>query len=270
MQVSQEDVEFYQKNGAVVIRKLFSPAHLSLLEAGIARNMAEPSPLSIVASRPEDPGYFIEDFCNWQRIPEYRDFVTASPAAEAAGRLMGCKTVRLYHDHLLVKEPGTRETTPWHQDQPYYPVDGDQVISLWLPLDPVARETAVEYAKGSHRWGRWFQPRFFKQSVDLAVADPRFEPVPDMEKERGRHELLGWSMEPGDVIAFHGLTLHGAPGNASLARRRRAYSTRWLGADTRYAKRVGQISPPIEGHGLSPGDRMECDLFPRVWPRAAA
>ena len=51
---------------------------------------------------------------------------------------MRSATVRLYHDHVLVKEPGTRTTTPWHQDQPYYNIDGRQNVSMWMPLDPVA------------------------------------------------------------------------------------------------------------------------------------
>ena len=38
------------------------------------------------------------------------------------------------------------------------------------------------------------------------------------------------------------------------------------GDDARYGARVGQISPPIEGHGLKPGDRLECETFPKVWP----
>ncbi len=99
---------------------------------------------------------------------------------------MGSKEVVYYHDHLLVKEPGTQERTPWHHDQPYYPIDGEQIVSLWTPLDPVDRETCVEYVKGSHRWGRWFQPKFFKQGgVDLQVQDSRFEPLPDLDAERG-------------------------------------------------------------------------------------
>lgn len=38
------------------------------------------------------------------------------------GRLTGARSktitqsVRLYHDHLLVKEPGTRQRTAWHPD----------------------------------------------------------------------------------------------------------------------------------------------------------
>ena len=149
---------------------------------------------------------------------------------------MGASEVVYYHDHLLVKEPGTQERTPWHHDQPYYPIDGEQIVSLWLPLDPVDRATCVEYVKGSHRWGRWFQPKFFKQGgVDLQVQDPRFEPLPDLDAERAVHEFLAWDMAPGDVIAFHALTLHGASGNLSSSRRRRAWATRWCGDDARYA-----------------------------------
>jgi len=74
-------------------------------------------------------------------------------------------------------------------------------------------------------------------------------------------------MAPGDVIAFHALTLHGASGNLSTSRRRRAWATRWCGDDARYAARVGQVSPPLEGHGLKPGDRLECELFPKVLDR---
>jgi ectoine hydroxylase-related dioxygenase (phytanoyl-CoA dioxygenase family) len=99
------------------------------------------------------------------------------------------------------------------------------------------------------------------------VQDSRFEPLPDLDAERDRHEFLAWDMEPGDVIAFHALTLHGASGNRSTSRRRRAWATRWCGDDARYATRVGQVSPPLEGHGLKPGDRLECATFPKVWPR---
>ena len=98
MQVSQEDVEFYQKNGAVVIRKLFSPAHLSLLEAGIARNMAEPSPLSIVASRlwrtrrepdfgvPPDTTDLGPDDTEGDYLPEGPERLPLDPTAASAER----------------------------------------------------------------------------------------------------------------------------------------------------------------------------------------
>ena len=64
---------------------------------------------------------------------------------------MGTGQVRLYHDHMLVKEPGTRQRTPWHQDQPYYNIEGRMSASMWLPMDPVPLESSLEFVAGSHR-----------------------------------------------------------------------------------------------------------------------
>jgi len=48
-----------------------------------------------------------EDFCNWQDNEHYRRFIFDQPR-RAAGRLMRSSSARLYHDHMLTKEPGTR------------------------------------------------------------------------------------------------------------------------------------------------------------------
>ena len=150
--------EDFERDGAVCVRGAFSPEQVALVERGIERNLAEPSERAMVASRPDDPGRFFEDFCNWQRIPEFEEFIRESPAAGIAAELMGSQQVRLFHDHLLVKEPGTRQSTPWHQDQPYYNLEGAQNVSMWMPVDPVDRESTVEFVARSHR-GPWPMPR---------------------------------------------------------------------------------------------------------------
>lgn len=269
-QLSEDDVAAFRRDGAVCLRGVFEPHWLEILVAGVERELAHPGPLASIYTAEGEPGRFFGNLVMWRRVPEFEDFVRHSPAAAIAGACMGAGEVIFYHDQLLVKEPGTGETTPWHHDQPYYPVDGEQVISIWLPLDPVPRETCMELVAGSHRWGKWFAPRYFINGRDYyEPAGTRFERVPDIDGHRGDYRILGWDLAPGDCIVFHALTLHGAPGNRSLDCRRRAYATRWLGEDARYAERPGLISPPIEGHGLEPGDPMDCDTFPVVW-RAGA
>jgi ectoine hydroxylase-related dioxygenase (phytanoyl-CoA dioxygenase family) len=88
--------------------------------------------------------------------------------------------------------------------------------------------------------------------------------VPDIEAERDKHRILAWAMEPGDALAFHFLTLHAAPGNEGVSRRR-GFSTRWLGDDARFAERPGVTSPPSPGIGLADGEPMREDWFPVVW-----
>ena len=52
---------------------------------------------------------------------------------------------------MLTKEPGTRMPTPWHQDQPYYNITGQQNISFWIPIDPVDEKWTLNFIKGSHK-----------------------------------------------------------------------------------------------------------------------
>ncbi len=62
--------------------------------------------------------------------------VETSAAAAVAADLMQSDRIQMFHDHVLVKEPGTSITTPWHHDGPYYFVEGHQTVSFWSPLDP--------------------------------------------------------------------------------------------------------------------------------------
>ena len=195
-------------------------------------------------------------------VEEYkRDF--AKHLHQTSAELMGSSKVNLYHEHVLVKEPGTREKTPWHHDQPYYPIDGEHIVSFWIPLDPVEQRTCPEYIAGSHRWGRWFRPaRFADQKAHATATDGRFESIPDFEAERARHHIVSWQLAPGDCIAFHGLTVHGAPENLST-HRRRAFSARFTGQDARFVLREGFMSPPPPTvDGPVPGAAMDSKVFP--------
>ncbi|MDE1949789.1 MAG: phytanoyl-CoA dioxygenase family protein [Burkholderiales bacterium] len=228
-------------------------------------NLAAPSARAKVASRPDDPGWFFEDFCNWQNIEPYWRFITDSAAPAAAGRLMGCRTVRLYHDHLLVKEPNTRQRTPWHQDQPYYNVVGGDTVSMWIPVDPVARESTLEFVAGSHR-GPWLMPRTFMDNEAKWFPEGSLVEMPDIESDRARYPIVGWALEPGDLVCFNMLTLH-ASGGVGGQRRRRAFSVRFIGDDVRHAPRRWRTSPDFPGlaQSLPEGAPMDHPLFPVLW-----
>lgn len=260
--VSDASVEAFHRDGAVALRGVFAD-WVERLRAGVARNMAAPGPDVRIYRNPDGSGLFFGDYCNWSRIPEYRDFAFHSPAASVAARLMGSRTARLFHEHVLVKEPGTDVPTPWHHDQPYYCVDGRQNVSLWIALDDVPRATAVEYVAGSHRWGRWFRPERFNRTA-LNEGDG-LEPVPDIDADRASYTILGWDLAPGDAVAFHFLTLHGSPGNRSAARARRGFAIRWTGDDATFAVRKGPTSPPFRGLALKPGDPLDAPEFPMVY-----
>src|SRR5580658_10220277 len=239
--VSGNDKAAFLRDGAVCIRGLFSASELACAARGIERNLSAPSASARVASPADDPGFFFPDFCNWPRIREYRDLLFQSAAGSAAAQLMDASVVRLFHDHLLVKEPGTRQRTPWHQDQPYYNIDGQMSASMWLPIDPVARESSLEFVAGSHR-GPWLMPRAFLDNQARWFPEGSLTELPDIEADRAAFPIIGWALEPGDAIFFHMLALHGAPGVAGGGRRR-VLSVRFIGDDIRHAPRPWRTSP---------------------------
>ena len=257
----------FWRDGAVCVRGAFTPEHMALAQAAIDANLADLSPLAKRASG-DDDGAFVEDFCNWQRLPEMERFIRESDAGRIAGELMGAHTVRLYHDHVLVKEPGTKQRTPWHQDQPYYNVDGRLNISMWCPVDPVARESTLEFVKGSHL-GPWFMPRSFLDGQAKWFPDGALAELPDIDGRPDRFEVLGWALEPGDALFFHMLTLHAA-GGVGGTNRRRVLSVRFLGEDMVHAIRPWVTSPPFPGLADELPDRAPLDhpLFPVLWEHA--
>ncbi|MFN8148379.1 MAG: phytanoyl-CoA dioxygenase family protein [Candidatus Nanopelagicales bacterium] len=266
--VDDATVGAFRRDGAVVVRGLFTPEEVAVVERGIERNLAEPGPMFKVASRDDDPGSFVEDFCSWQRIDEFREIAFDSRAADVAGALMGSDVVRLFHDHVLVKEPGTRQETPWHQDQPYYNVEGVQNASMWMPVDPVAPESTLEFLAGSHAGG-WLMPRTFMDNEAKWFPEGTLEELPAIEQHRDDFGILGWALQPGDCVFFHMLTLHhayGVPGS----NRRRAFSLRFLGDDAVHAPRPWRTSPQFDGleDELPAGAPMDHPLFPVLRVRA--
>ena len=168
-----------------------------------------------------------------------------SPAAAIAGELMGARTVRLYHDHVLVKEPGTRQRTPWHQDQPYYNVDGHQNASMWFPVDPVPRESTLEFVAGSHR-GPWYMPRSFLDDQAKWFPDGTLAELPDIDgRPDGSASSAGSSSR---ATRCSSTCSRCTPPAASAGpSRRRVLSVRFLGDDIVHAPRPWATSPPFPG-----------------------
>lgn len=259
--ISEEQISRFETDGVVVIRNLFKPWVASTQEA-IEQNQSKPS-WRERTYRPDDGGApFFQDYCVWNDFDGYRSLVTQSPMANIAASLMRSKTARIFHDHILVKEPGNSVVTPWHQDKPYYLVDGQQSVSFWVPLDPVPRERTIEYIAGSHRSGKLYKPQRF-DGTDLYEND-NSQPVPDIDANRSDFDIKGWEMQPGDAVAFSFGTLHGAPANSS-DQRRRVISVRWVGDDARFIQRPGNTSPAFPDLNYEDGAPFGGQQFPVIY-----
>ena len=260
--ITAEHICNFETHGVELIKGLFKD-YIDLIREGIEFNMENPGPYAAENLKTGEHGRFFDDYCNWNRISQFEKVIRESKVAEVAAKLMGSNTVQVFHDHVLVKEPGTSKPTPWHQDSPYYFVEGRQTISFWIPVDKVS-DASLRCVAGSHKWPkpvlptRWLNEDNFYKDVD------KYMPVPNPDAEN--MPILEWDMEPGDAVAFNYRILHGARGNES-DKRRRAFSLRLTGDDARYVERPGPTSPPFPGHNMKPGDRLREDWFPLIYKR---
>jgi ectoine hydroxylase-related dioxygenase (phytanoyl-CoA dioxygenase family) len=261
--LTAEEIRTFVDDGVVCARGVMPARWLARVGAAIERNLRKPTVIGEHISMLEQG--FLNDIFMWLADADYAAFVRESPAAILALRVLGAlgaTGVSFFYDQSFVKEPGTQVRTPWHHDLTFWPVEGHQICSIWVPLDPVTRASSgLEYVRGSHRWNRRFKA--ITPDYNSLMINPELDDVPDIDAQRDRYELLDWDMEPGDVLIFHPLVVHGSSGNSSTTRRRRALATRWFGDDVVY-RELRYTMPLPPGHGLKDGDPFGGACFPRV------
>jgi ectoine hydroxylase-related dioxygenase (phytanoyl-CoA dioxygenase family) len=276
--LSAREIADYREGGAAIIRAILPLEWVERMGRAVDRILANPGSASVEYTPKEKQGRYYGDFFVWLRDPDFKALMMDSPLPELAAQLMGARQVSFFYDQLLVKEPGTQEPTPLHQDLPYWPVKGEHIMSVWTPFDPVRFDSGVvQYVYGSHQWGRLFAPKTFGQNTGFGdmYAKSGFEQMPPEEELLQGQRILKWETEPGDVIVHHPRTLHFSEGNTRHDLRRRAVALRYLGDDAWFDARAGTFmeNPKVrallrpESLAFEDGDRMINDEFPLVWPR---
>lgn len=268
--ISALDREFFWQNGVVCLRNFLEPKWIELLQRGFTHNLKNPGPHACFYTGPHAPGMFRDDYCNWSQINEYKEVIFNSPLAQAAGFLLQSREVRFFHEHIFLKLKGTIKKTPWHQDLPYYCVDGDQGVSFWIPLTDIDESNKIEFIAGSHKLGKLFTPQKFNGIDTYELPLGLYHPLPNID-DTNHFTKLSWTMKIKDVIAFDFRTIHGNTENEKPSLfDRRSIALRFLGESMRYTARPGEKSPPFTEVSLSPGAPLNHALFPLVWQDLAS
>jgi ectoine hydroxylase-related dioxygenase (phytanoyl-CoA dioxygenase family) len=278
--ITDAEIETYDRDGAVFLEGVFSDDWITLLQAGLEANRAAPTMRARIYDRDEEDRTFFYDSQAWMGIDEYRRFIFDSPCAEIAGRIMNVSKVNFFFDAIFVRSAGTMFRTPWHQDEPYWSVDGFDACSIWMPLVPVEKKSALEFVRGSHRWLNKFHQRNFAELnpdgegniANVDFSEVATEPFPDIDGNRDDYDILSWDMQPGDCVVFNARMIHGGSGQLAGDQSLSVFNTKWLGDDVRVAFRSCGMDPDHTGimtkYGLKDGDRISTDLYPEIWTRS--
>lgn len=230
--VDETTVAAFAEKGAVCLRQVIAEDWIEALRGAVDDGIAHPSEHVKYYTGRQDLGRYLLDFWVASHNPVFADFCRHANTAGIAAGLIGERQARFIFDSWIVKYPGTVMRTPWHQD---WGIVG-RSLAIWVPLDPAPKSASLEVVAGSHRWQKQFYEDYFAEDFAEAAADPSVdltnpdggqpEPLPDIDKNRSRYDVLSWDLEPGDCIVFDSLTVHGAPGNPTITPVRR-YVSRW-------------------------------------------
>lgn len=259
-----EELETYRRDGVVCARGLLDAATIDHLREALEDALEKLSILGKDALNRESQGFHGDIFV-WKLHDVFRDLALFSSLPALAHQILGTETINFFYEQFFVKRAGCQVDTPWHQDIPFWPVAGSQIVSFWITLDSVTRESSgLEFVRGSQHWDERFKA--VTPGHDAYMMDTDLPVAPNYAECRDEYDVVGWNMEPGDVILFGPVVCHGSAGNASNTHDRRALAFRYCGPDVHFAPRHATM-PLLWEHGLEPGDRLQGNLFPQVWPQ---
>jgi len=277
--ITPDEVETYHRDGVLLLPGMFDKDWIELLNKGLDANIEAPTRRSRIWYKDTSGRSMFYDHTAWKGIEEYRKFIFNSPAAQICGQLMRSTTINFFFDSVFVRSTGTQFETPWHQDEPYWSVEGYDACSIWMPLGPVKQKNALSFVPGSHRLKTVFKQYNFgdlnpvrKKNVDqVDFSDIAEQEFPDINADPKRFGVVSWDMQPGDCIAFNGRTMHGGSGKLDDDCELRVFTTKWVGDDVRIKFRDCGMDPDHSADmiekDLKPGDRPGTNLYPRIWTR---
>jgi len=274
--ITEEEKSHYKEHGVVCIRNQFDTEWIDKMFTVCSQNEITPGGTRSVQKNKNDPGKFVATKNMSRENSDIMDFVIRSPAAEIAGQLMDLKEVRFFYDQLFVKEPGTLAPTAWHNDLPFWPLNGNQIASVWIALTDIPKENSgLVYVSGSHKWETMYYPEpatpdaFDEYVIDPDIKKLEHSPMFHENFDNPDYHFLSWDMKAGDCLVHHPLAVHGSGKNESQINRRVAISIRYYGGDVTWHGQRTKFEVPgatddIFTRGTMP---INDDLFPVAWQK---
>ncbi|MFB6357133.1 MAG: phytanoyl-CoA dioxygenase family protein [bacterium] len=197
-----EQIRQYRKNGHIYLREVATPEKIQrykpIIEAVIKKKQNHSQSID------SEQGNVVKTANMRVKIPLLEQFILGKRFGHIAAHLMGVDGVRIYQDCAIFKQSGA-PPVPWHQDKHHWPIDTENVITMWLSLERTAPEMgAMMFASGSHRDG------FLGHIPTSNRADTVFSNYIDEQDftVQGPH-----GMKTGDATFHSGWVLHRTPAN---------------------------------------------------------
>jgi phytanoyl-CoA hydroxylase len=217
----------YDEHGFVIVRQLLDAVEFAELTANLERYIRDVVPTL------SDAHAFYQDRSKPETLKQmqhmggdafFRNYASHPKWKALAEALIG-EPASADDPEWFNKPPATHHVTPPHQDNYYFCLEPANVLTIWMALDPVDAENGcLRYVDGSHRRGY----RKHAKSQILGFS----QGIMDYTTDDFNRELAAL-LQPGDVVAHHGMMIHRADANLSSTRHRRSFAMVFKGVSCR-------------------------------------
>lgn len=247
-----------EKDGIATVRGLLDGAACAALNAAVRRAARTPSRFYRCLS-PEGRAVVESDLFRWRDTPEIARLVCSPALTELASGYLDTDDPVVLEDQWFWSHPGSGTESPWHQDDPYHPLDRP-FLTIWLPVSPVPAGLGLRGVAGSHLGPAYAPIEFSARESTISGRDD--SPLPQRTSEPDASSVVAPDAEPGDAVLLDSRTLHSAGGPCP---------DHFIRLSIRYAHpgTVRRSRPwPVAGFwdelSWADGDRLPADSFPRV------
>lgn len=269
--ISPEDGTAFDRDGFLIRRRIISSADVECLREAMERCFAGAYDSGLMPDevnwRPGHDPHVTRQICNaWKSSRPVAATVLSPALGRAVAALNRWPGARIAQDNLLWKPPMAAGvpggTLGMHQDSAYACwADPGLMCTVWIALDDVSAEGGtMEFARGSHRWGRSapsgafhnpadYKAGFRRAAAEAGVAEPEMVPV---------------AVPAGGGSIHHGWLWHGSGPNRT-PNPRRAVVSHCLSSEARFTAEVGYVYSRYKRAG---SDAMDETHFPALWTAA--
>lgn len=216
MQLTEQQVVFFQEQGHLVVENVFSPAEVNAFQCACDALAAQAQGLTASTDRMkmkvfDDSTKLVQQVGDPHEMSGvWLDLVKDMRLLNMVEALLG-PDLMVYYSQLMMKAPRQGFTAPWHQDFAFFPHSRAEILACTVAIDDATLENGcIRVIPGSHKLG--LINHYDKDGLFTGI-------VQDTHGFDERTEVA-LPAKAGSVIFWHSLTLHASHPNRTEKPRR--------------------------------------------------
>ena len=244
----------FRRDGFIRLPNVLSPAAVVRLRVELINLLYKAFPESNRSNR------FLSLEMMWIDSPIIRQYVLSPRIARISADLLSVKSVRLYHDNALSKEPGCGRT-PWHYDDHHFPLETNDVVTAWIPAQPVPE------AMGPLSFAKPLNVFNLVKNINFNKNDTSYDKKVTEVFKANNVVIDSKPFEMGEASFHHNLSFHTA-GNNRTSQSRIVLANTYFADGARVVKDPTMVSGDWQKFipGVAPGGIAASELNPVCWP----